>query len=71
MTLPRQGKPIWVPVALPLEEARATLGAVRYAFHQATTLGLPQDTQAQLARAMMKIAEACDKACEEADRAAA
>lgn len=59
-------KPVWVPIALPEDEAHATLGAVRYAFHQATTMGLPQETQGALARAMMKVAEACDKAREEA-----
>jgi hypothetical protein len=59
-------KPIFVPIALPLNEARATLGAVRYAFHQATTLGLPVEMRGELARAMVTIAHACDKACEEA-----
>jgi hypothetical protein len=59
-------KPIWVPIALPEDEAVATLGAVRYAFHQATTMGLPQETQGALARAMLKIAEACDEAREKA-----
>lgn len=62
------GKPIYVPIALSAEEAHATLGAVRYTFHQAGAMGLSQDQHGQLARAMVTIAEACDKAHAEASR---
>lgn len=58
-------RPVWVPVALPYEEARAALNACRATFMQLTAMG--EAAQApELARAMVKIAQACDKAYEEA-----
>lgn len=62
---PMSDKPVWVPIALPEDEARATLNALRAVFTQLTTLGKASEAP-ELARAMMRVAEACDKAREEA-----
>jgi hypothetical protein len=70
MSLPRQPKPVFVPIALAEDEARAAFNACRATFAQLTAMGeaaaLPE-----LARAMYHIGAAIDKAREEADRVAA
>lgn len=62
---PSQSATVWVPIALPEDEARAAFNACRAVFAQLTALG--EAAQApELARAMYKIAQACDRAREEA-----
>lgn len=56
-------KPIYVPIALPLDVALAVFGATRFIFDDATRLGLAaQPEAAALAQGMVLLAEAIDKA---------
>jgi hypothetical protein len=52
---------VYVPIALPLNEAQAAFNACRATFQQLTEMGIAADHPA-LARAMYKIAKAMDKA---------
>jgi hypothetical protein len=56
-----QAKPLYVPIALPYDEARAALNACRATFMQLTAMGEAAKAP-ELARAMYAIAQACDKA---------
>lgn len=55
-------KPIYVPVALPLAEARALFGAARATFAQLTVFEQAADHGGDLARGMYTLAEAIDRA---------
>jgi hypothetical protein len=58
-------KPIWVPIALPEDEARATFNALRSIFASLTAMG-EIEASAPVARAMYAVGKACDEAREKA-----
>lgn len=53
--------PIFVPVALPLDEAQALFNAARATFQALTQLGKAGSDGGELARGMMRLAEAIDE----------
>ncbi len=55
------GKPIFVPVALPLDEAQALFNAARSVFASLTVLGQAAEHGGELARGMMRLATAIDE----------
>lgn len=57
--------PLWVPIALPEDEARATFNALRAVFAQLTMAGKAAEAP-EISRAMLKVGEALDRAREEA-----
>lgn len=52
---------VFVPVALPLDEARALFNAARATFQQLTVLGQAVEHGGELARGMMRLATAIDE----------
>jgi hypothetical protein len=50
-----------VPVALPLDEARALVNAARATFNSLVALGQAVEHGGELARGMVKLAEAIDE----------
>jgi hypothetical protein len=56
---------VWVPIALPEDEARAAVNAMRTVFASLTALGKASEAP-ELARAMYATARALDRALEEA-----
>lgn len=59
---PTSSVPVFVPIALPEDEALAAFNACRAVFQQLTALGKAASDGAELARAMYKMGEALDKA---------
>lgn len=53
--------PVFVPVALPLDEARALFNAAGSTFHALTQLGQAAEHGGELARGMLRLAEAIDE----------
>lgn len=53
--------PVFVPVALPLDEARALFGAARSVFASLTALGEVAEHGGELARGMYRLAQAIDE----------
>jgi hypothetical protein len=68
MSATANGKPIFVPVALPLAEAEEVFAAVSAVFRTACTIGEARSERAGcLARAMVTLAGAIDEARGTAD----
>jgi hypothetical protein len=57
--------PVFVPVALPLDEARALFNAARATFATLTQLGQAGEHGGELARGMMRLATAIDEKLEQ------